>query len=95
MLGPRSEDYVEVVAGKGFQPTEDHSLGFFHSLDPLHGPVICPEDELSLRQIVSPLPHEVNCREDLPFIGGIVGLSCIEFLGAIQDHPLQSFLDLG
>ena len=83
MLSPWSEDYVEVVAGQGFEPPEDHSLRFFHGFDPLHCSVVCSEGELPLGQVVPPLSHEVDGRENLPFVGGVVGLGRVELLGAV------------
>ena len=68
-FGDHSEYYVEVIAGQGLQPTEDHPLGFFHGFDPLHSTVIRSEDELPLCQVVSPLPHEVDGRENFSLVG--------------------------
>ena len=68
MLGPWPEDYVKVIAGKGFQPPQDHSLGFLHRLDALQSMMICSEDELSLGEVVSPLLHEVDSSKDFSFV---------------------------
>ena len=69
MLSSWPEYYVEVVTGQCLQPSEDHPLRFFHSFDPLHGSVIRPKDELPLSQVVSPLSHEMDGRENFPFVG--------------------------
>ena len=83
MLRPRSEDHIEVVARESLKPSKNHSLWFFLGLNPFQGSMISPEGEFPLGQLVSPLTHEVDSREDFPLVGGIVGLGRVKLLGPV------------
>ena len=83
VLGPWSEDHIEVIARESLQPSENHSLWIFHGLNPFQGSMISPEDEFPLGQVVSPLTHEVDSREDFSLVGGIVGLGRVKLLGPV------------
>ena len=83
VLGPWSEDHIEVIAGESLQPPEDHSLRFFHGFDPFQSSMVSPEGEFPLGQVVPALAHEVDRGEDLSLVGGVVRLSRVELLSPV------------